>query len=98
MVGVDTRMGQIENWNGTYTGYLEKKLIDGSVAANEHNFQTCPMPYIRLAEMYLIAAEACIELNKLDEAVHLYRRYPWTYRSSRYQSHIGCSRTNIQPK
>lgn len=40
MVGVDTRMGQIENWNGTYTGYLEKKLIDGSVAANEHNFQT----------------------------------------------------------
>ena len=69
MVGVDTRMGQIENWNGTYTGYLEKKLIDGSVAANEHNFQTCPMPYIRLAEMYLIAAEACIELNKLDEAV-----------------------------
>ena len=27
------------------------------------------MPYIRLAEMYLIAAEACIELNKLDEAV-----------------------------
>lgn len=68
MVGVDTRMGQIENWNGTYTGYLEKKLIDGSVAANEHNFQTCPMPYLRLAEMYLIAAEACIELNKLDEA------------------------------
>lgn len=69
MVGVDTRMSPIENWNGTYTGYLEKKLIDGSVAATEHNFQTNPMPYIRLAEMYLIAAEACIELNKLDEAV-----------------------------
>lgn len=68
MVGVDTRMGQIENWNGTYTGYLEKKLIDGSVAANEHNFQTCPMPYLRLAEMYLIAAEACVELNQLEEA------------------------------
>ena len=69
MVGVDTRMSNIENWNGTYTGYLEKKLIDGSVSASEHNFQTCPMPYIRLAEMYLIAAEACVELNKLDEAV-----------------------------
>ena len=68
MVGVDTRMSNIENWNGTYTGYLEKKLIDGSVSASEHNFQTCPMPYIRLAEMYLIAAEACVELNKLDEA------------------------------
>lgn len=68
MVGVDTRMSNIENWNGTYTGYLEKKLIDGTVNATEHNFQTNPMPYIRLAEMYLIAAEACIELNKLDEA------------------------------
>lgn len=68
MIGVDTRMSNIEKWNGTYTGYLERKLIDGTVAATEHNFQTNPMPYIRLAEMYLIAAEACIELNKLDEA------------------------------
>lgn len=68
MVGVDTRMSNIENWNGTYTGYLEKKLIDGTVSATEHNYQTNPMPYLRLAEMYLIAAEACIELNKLDEA------------------------------
>lgn len=68
MMGVDSRMSNIENWNGTYTGYLEKKLIDGTVAATEHNFQTNPMPYIRLAEMYLIAAEASIELNKLDDA------------------------------
>lgn len=67
-VGVDSRMSNIENWNGTYTGYLEKKLIDGSVSATEHNFQTNPMPYLRLGEMYLIAAEASLELNKLDEA------------------------------
>jgi len=66
--GVDTRKSLIENWNGSYTGYLERKLIDGSVAASESNFQTNPYPYIRLGEMYLIAAEACIELNKLDEA------------------------------
>ena len=66
--GVDTRKSLIENWNGSYTGYLEKKLIDGSVVANEHNFQTNPYPYIRMGEMYLIAAEACIELNKLEEA------------------------------
>lgn len=66
--GVDTRKSLIENWNGSYTGYLERKLIDGSVAATESNFQTNPYPYIRLGEMYLIAAEACIELNKLDEA------------------------------
>lgn len=67
--GVDTRKSLIENWNGTYTGYLERKLIDGSVAASESNFQTNPYPYIRMGEMYLIAAEACIELNKLDDAV-----------------------------
>lgn len=66
--GVDTRKSTIENWNGSYTGYLEKKLIDGTVAASESNFQTNPYPYIRLGEMYLIAAEACIELNQLEEA------------------------------
>lgn len=66
--GVDTRKSSIENWNGSYTGYLEKKLIDGTFAASESNFQTNPYPYIRLAEIYLIATEACIELNRLEEA------------------------------
>ena len=68
IVGVDTRQSSIENWNGSYTGYIEKKLIDTSFDATEHNWQTATYPYIRLAEMYLIAAEAAIELNKLDEA------------------------------
>lgn len=67
--GVDTRKSAIENWNGSYTGYLERKLIDGTFSATEHNFPTNPYPYIRLAEMYLIAAESAIELNNLDEAV-----------------------------
>lgn len=69
IVGVDTRQSTIENWNGSYTGYIEKKLVDTSFEATEHNFQTATYPYIRLAEMYLIAAEAAIELNKLDEAI-----------------------------
>lgn len=68
IVGVDTRQSPIENWNGSYTGYIEKKLVDTSFDATEHNWQTATYPYIRLAEMYLIAAEAAIELNKLDEA------------------------------
>lgn len=68
IVGVDTRQSTIENWNGSYTGYLEKKLVDTSFDATEHNWQTATYPYIRLAEMYLIAAEAAIELNQLDEA------------------------------
>ena len=67
--GVDTRRSSVEDWNGSFTGYLEKKLIDTSFEASESMFQTCPYPFIRLAEMYLIAAESCIELNRLDEAV-----------------------------
>lgn len=67
--GVDTRKSSIENWNGSVTGYVEKKLIDTKFNATEHNWQTATYPYIRLAEMYLIAAEACIELNELDDAV-----------------------------
>lgn len=66
--GVDTRRSAVEDWNGSFTGYLEKKLIDTSFEASESMFQTCPYPFIRLAEMYLIAAESCIELNRLDEA------------------------------
>lgn len=66
--GVDTRRSSIEDWNGSFTGYLEKKLIDISFEASESMYQTCPYPFIRLSEMYLIAAEACVELNKLDEA------------------------------
>jgi len=66
MNGVDTRQGPIEDWNGSWTGYYEKKLIDTSVDAQ--NFpQTVPHIYMRLAEMYLIAAEAAIELGELEE-------------------------------
>ncbi|GHV49134.1 carbohydrate-binding protein [Bacteroidia bacterium] len=66
--GIDTRQGPIEDWNGSWTSYYEKKLVDTSV--DGQNFpQVVPYPHIRLAEMYLIAAEAAIELEKLEEAV-----------------------------
>lgn len=67
--GCDTRQSTIEDWNGSWTSYYERKLIDTSVPASESVPQLCPYPYIRLAEMYLIAAEANLELNKLDDAV-----------------------------
>ncbi|MDR2118333.1 MAG: RagB/SusD family nutrient uptake outer membrane protein [Tannerellaceae bacterium] len=67
MYGIDTRQGPIEDWNGSWTSYYERKLIDPTV--DGQNFpQVVPWPHIRLAEVYLIAAEAAIELNKLDEA------------------------------
>ena len=68
IAGLDTRSSSIEDWNGSYTGYIERKLIDESVEATEHNFQTATYPQIRFAEMYLIAAEAAIELGQIDEA------------------------------
>ena len=65
--GCDTRKGPIEDWNGSFTSYYEKKLIDTRIDA-ANNYQVCPYPYFRLGEMYLIAAEAAVELGQLDEA------------------------------
>jgi hypothetical protein len=60
--GVDTRQGQIENWNGTYTGYYMKKFIDPTIDASFFK-QTNPWRYIRYTEVLLNYAEACIELG-----------------------------------
>lgn len=68
MNGIDTRKGPIEDWNGSWTGYYERKLIDPTVDGQYYP-QLVPWTYIRLAEMYLVAAEASVELNELDEAV-----------------------------
>lgn len=67
MNGIDTRKGPIEDWNGSWTGYYERKLVDTSVDGQYYKQKT-PWTYIRLAEMYLIAAEACVELNDLEGA------------------------------
>ena len=62
--GVDTRQGPIEDWNGSWTGYYERKLIDCAVDA-QYNPQAVPWTFMRLAEMYTIAAEASVELAAL---------------------------------
>jgi hypothetical protein len=67
MYGVDTRKGPIEDWNGSWTGYYERKLIDCSIDAQYYP-QAVPWTFMRLAEMYTIAAEASVELGELDEA------------------------------
>ena len=65
--GVDTRQGPIEDWNGSWTGYYERKLIDCAVDA-QGTPQAVPWTFMRLAEMYTIVAEASVELNELDDA------------------------------
>ncbi|MDR2389238.1 MAG: RagB/SusD family nutrient uptake outer membrane protein [Tannerellaceae bacterium] len=67
MYGVDTRKGPIEDWNGSWTGYYERKLIDCAVDAQYYR-QAVPWTFMRLAEMYTIVAEASVELGDLDEA------------------------------
>ncbi|MDR2498005.1 MAG: RagB/SusD family nutrient uptake outer membrane protein [Tannerellaceae bacterium] len=66
IAGVDTRKGPIEDWNGSWTGYYERKLIDCAVDAQYYR-QEVPWTFMRLAEMYTIAAEASIELGELEE-------------------------------
>lgn len=65
--GVDTRQGPIEDWNGSWTGYYERKLIDCAVNAMADP-QPVPWTFMRLAEMYTIAAEASVELGELEDA------------------------------
>jgi hypothetical protein len=65
--GIDTRKGPIEDWNGSYTGYYERKLIDCAVDAQYYS-QAVPWTFMRLAEMYTIAAEASVELGELEDA------------------------------
>ncbi|MDD4403472.1 MAG: RagB/SusD family nutrient uptake outer membrane protein [Parabacteroides sp.] len=67
--GIDTREGPIEDWNGSWTGYYERKLVDTSVDGQNYA-QNVPWTYLRLAEMYLIAAEASVELDELEDAVN----------------------------
>lgn len=67
MNGIDTRKGPIEDWNGSWTGYYERKLIDCAVDAQYYK-QAVPWTFMRFAEMYTIAAEASVELGELDDA------------------------------
>lgn len=53
--------------NFTYTGYLIKKAV-GLSFDTRNGFPNYSWPLIRLAELYLNAAEAAVEVNKLDVA------------------------------
>lgn len=65
--GLDTRDSPIEPWNGGYTGYYLRKLIDPTVDG-QYSGQSCPWRYFRYTEILLNYAEACIELGEDNEA------------------------------
>jgi len=58
------------NQQGTKSGYLNKKGVNPATSVSTSGFTPAqyPWPVIRLAELYLNYAEACVECNNLPEA------------------------------
>lgn len=59
------------NTQGTKTGYLNKKGVDPTTTvstASGFQLRQYPWPMVRLAELYLNYAEACVECDRLGEA------------------------------
>ena len=67
MPGLDTRKGPVEDWNGSYTGYYQRKFIDPTLNA-QFVKQEVPWIFFRYAEILLNYAEASIELGELGDA------------------------------
>jgi hypothetical protein len=65
--GLDTRQSSIEWWNGSYTGYVMKKLLDHEVIGRDEMNQNVWIEF-RLAEVILNYAEACLGLGEIEEA------------------------------
>ncbi|MDR1675961.1 MAG: RagB/SusD family nutrient uptake outer membrane protein, partial [Tannerella sp.] len=60
--GVDSRNSEIEDWNGTWTGYYLKKFMDPDVVGQYYR-NTNHWVELRYAEVLLNYAEALIELG-----------------------------------
>ncbi len=64
IVGLDTRQGPIENWNGSFTGYYFRKFIDPTITLRDNtDRQTVPWAYFRYTEAMFNYIEASIELG-----------------------------------
>jgi hypothetical protein len=69
IVGLDTRQGPVENWNGSFTGYYVRKFIDPDPTLRDNTMrQTVPWPFFRYTEMMFNYAETLIELGDDAEA------------------------------
>jgi len=67
--GLDTRNSNIENWNGTRTGYAIKKFINQDPSIVDMNQkQQIPSMQIRYTEVVFNYIEACLELGDETEA------------------------------
>ncbi len=69
LAGLDTRASSIENWNGSWDGYYQRKFTDPDPNIIENTGrQFVPWPFFRYTEAVFNYAEACIELGDDAEA------------------------------
>ena len=69
IVGLDTREGPIENWNGSFTGYYFRKFIDPDPNLRDNtDRQIVPWAYFRYTEAMFNYIEALLELGEEAEA------------------------------
>lgn len=69
IVGLDTRQGPIENWNGSFTGYYFTKFIDPDPTIRDATSpQFVPWAFFRYTEAIFNFTEALIELGEFAEA------------------------------
>lgn len=63
--------GKTERGTGSFTGYLVKKGAHpgSNITSTGRHLVQYPWPVIRLAELYLNYAEACIECNELETGI-----------------------------
>jgi len=65
--GLDTRKGPVDKEDGSYTGYLMKKLLDDKCAGYYERNQNVWIEF-RYAEILMNYAEACLELGDIQTA------------------------------
>jgi hypothetical protein len=69
VAGLDTRQSVVENWNGSWTGYYQRKFIDVDDNVVDNNTrQFLPWPILRNTEVVFNYIEALIELHQDAEA------------------------------
>lgn len=65
--GLDTRQGPVQNWSGSFTGYVMKKMLDHTIIGRSENNNNVWIE-LRYAEVIMNYAEACLGLGDIPEA------------------------------
>lgn len=67
--GLDTRSGPVQNWSGSFTGYIMKKMLDHEIIGRSEANVNVWIEF-RYAEIIMNYAEACLELGDIPQATN----------------------------